>query len=94
MAQPPTRQPCGGLFAYQIKQGQFGEQDMTDLNVVILVTLYDGAWAGGEIDVVFFDSTANEAQRHALQRSLRVKPWLNDAICPRCRTRYDVEKKC
>lgn len=65
MAQPPTRQPCGGLFAYRV---QFGEQDMTDLNVVILVTVYGGAWAGGEIDVgLFFDSTANEAQRHALQ---------------------------
>ena len=68
MAQPPTSQPCDGLFAYRIKQGHFGEHDMAGLNVVILFTLYGAAWSGGDIDVgLFFDSAANEGQRNGLQ---------------------------
>lgn len=68
MAQAPTSQPCEGIFAYKINNGHFGQEDMAGLNVVILFTLHGNAWGGGDIDVgIYFDASANQAQREGLQ---------------------------
>jgi hypothetical protein len=55
-------------MAYHIKHGQYGEISLDGLNVLILDYFKGNVWAGEtKVDIaLFFDESANEEQRKAL----------------------------
>jgi hypothetical protein len=67
-AQTPSYGDCEGVMAYHIKHGQYGEIPLDGLNVLILDYFKGNVWAGEtKVDIaLFFDESANEEQRKAL----------------------------
>ena len=67
-AQTPSYGDCEGVMAYHIKHGQYGEVSLDGLNVLILDYFKGNVWAGEtKVDIaLFFDESANEEQRKAL----------------------------
>ncbi len=67
-AQTPSYGDCEGVMAYHIKHGQYGETSLDRLNVLILSYFKGNIWAGEtKMDIaLFFDESANEEQRKAL----------------------------
>ena len=67
-AQTPSYGDCEGVMAYHIKHGQYGEISLDGLNVLILDYFKGNVWAGKtKVDIaLFFDESANEEQRKAL----------------------------
>ena len=67
-AQTPSYGDCEGVMAYHIKHGQYGEISLDGLNVLILDYFKGNVWAGEtKVDIaLFFDESANEEQRKAL----------------------------
>ena len=67
-AQAPTYGDCDGVLAYHIKKGQYGQTSLDGLNVLALADFKGNIWAGNtKANIgVFFDETANDEQRKAL----------------------------
>lgn len=67
-AQTPTYGDCDGVLAYHIKSGQYGNISLDGLNVVVLADFQGNIWAGKTKAniAVFFDESANDEQREAL----------------------------
>jgi hypothetical protein len=67
-AQTPSYGDCEGVMAYHIKHGQYGEISLDGLNVLILDYFKGNVWAGKtKLDIaLFFDESANEEQRKAM----------------------------
>jgi hypothetical protein len=67
-AQTPTYGDCDGVLAYHIKKGQYGDTSLDGLNVLALADFKGNIWAGNTKAniAVFFDETANQEQREAL----------------------------
>jgi len=67
-AQTPSYGDCEGVMAYHIKHGQYGEISLDGLNVLILDYFKGNVWAGKtKVDIaLFFDESANEEQRKAM----------------------------
>ena len=83
IAQKPISYPCEGVFAYRIRQGNYGEHDMAGLSVAMLFSLHGNAWDGGEADVgIFFDAAADEGQREGLQKIFtgQAGGWMNQFV--------------
>ena len=67
--QPPTEGDCEGVMAYRIREGSYGDVDLSGLNLVAIVRFEGNAW---EPDVradmgVILDERADDRQREALQ---------------------------
>ncbi len=67
-AQTPSYGDCDGVLAYHIKSGQYGNISLYGLNVVALADFQGNIWAGNTKAniAVFFDESANDEQREAL----------------------------
>ena len=67
-AQAPSYGDCDGVLAYHIKKGQYGQTSLDGLNVLALADFKGNIWAGNtKANIgVFFDESANEEQRTAL----------------------------
>jgi hypothetical protein len=67
-AQTPTYGDCDGVLAYHIKSGQYDNISLDGLNVVVLADFQGNIWAGNTKAniAVFFDESANDEQREAL----------------------------
>lgn len=67
-AQTPSYGDCDGVLAYHIKKGQYGDVSLDGLNVLALADFKGNIWAGNTKAniAVFFDETANQEQRAAL----------------------------
>ena len=59
---------CDGVLAYHIKSVQYGNISLDGLNVVVLADFQGNIWAGNTKAniAVFFDESANDEQREAL----------------------------
>jgi hypothetical protein len=68
-AQSPSYGDCDGVLAYHIKNGQYGQTILSDLNVLGLTYFKGNLWAGEtKLSIgLFFDEKANPQQREALQ---------------------------
>ena len=67
-AQAPSYGDCDGVLAYHIKKGQYGNVTLDGLNVMALADFKGNIWSGNtKINLaIFFDETANQEQREAL----------------------------
>jgi hypothetical protein len=67
-AQTPSYGDCDGVLAYHIKSGQYGSISLDGLNVVALADFQGNIWAGNTKAniAIFFDESANDKQREAL----------------------------
>ncbi|MEU0369692.1 DUF1326 domain-containing protein [Streptomyces sp. NPDC006283] len=68
-AQPPTYGDCEGVLVWHIREGNFGDVQLDDLNVLMLGSFEGNPWAGTHTDpyaAVFLDERADDQQRAAL----------------------------
>lgn len=68
--EPPDDSVCTGSFAFHIKDGQFGDVDLSELNVALLIRTEEGVMFDPETPwhiVLIIDETANEKQRAAIE---------------------------
>ncbi|MFD0985748.1 DUF1326 domain-containing protein [Methyloligella solikamskensis] len=83
MAQAPTYDQCDFLFAYRINEGFYGSTAMKGLKVVMLANLEGNVWDGGPVKAcVFFDASADDAQKEALEAIFTGKAggWMKQFI--------------
>lgn len=68
-AQPPTEGDCEGIIAYRIREGNYGDVDLSGLNVVGVLRFEGNIWdADTRMDAgLVVDERADERQREALQ---------------------------
>lgn len=69
-AQTPTGGECEGTMVWHIREGEYGNVGLDDLNVLSLVSFAGNPWAddfAGATAGMFFDERADERQREALQ---------------------------
>jgi hypothetical protein len=83
-AQTPTYEECGGIFAYNIKKGSYGQTVLDGLNILALGRFKDNIWSGDGNNESklssLFDEKANAQQREALNMIFSGKAgslWLN-----------------
>jgi hypothetical protein len=62
----PTEVPCGAIIAWHIQDGQYGETQLRDLNVVAYLEIPGNAFAGGWTLGFYFDERADPEQMDAL----------------------------
>ncbi|GAA4288195.1 DUF1326 domain-containing protein [Georgenia daeguensis] len=66
-AQPPTGNRCVGVLAWHVRDGSYGEVDLSDLNVLAVADFEGNIWAGARTNMaLFFDERSDEPQREAL----------------------------
>ena len=68
-AQPPTYGDCEGVMVWHIREGNFGDVRLDDLNVLMLASFTGDVWARRHTDAyaaVFLDERADQRQRDAL----------------------------
>src|SRR5262245_54430186 len=68
-AQPPSEGDCDGILAWHIREGNFGETRLDDLNIVGLGHFDGNIWAGATKVAMgmYMDERADERQREGLQ---------------------------
>ena len=67
-AQPPTYGDCEGVLAWHIREGRYGDVQLSGLNVLALGAFEGNIWAGAKATMgIFIDERADERQRLALQ---------------------------
>jgi hypothetical protein len=68
-AQPPTEGDCDGIIAYRIREGNYGDVDLSGLNVVGVLRFDGNIWdEDTRMDAgLVLDERADERQREALQ---------------------------
>lgn len=70
--QPPTEGDCDGVIAYRIREGTYGDVDLSGLNVVAVAHFDGNIWdpdVRADMGIVL-DERADERQREALQTIL------------------------
>src|SRR5215216_5715609 len=81
-AQAPTNNHCEGVMAYHIREGSYGDVDLTDLNVVAIATFDGNAWAKeNPVSIgILMDERASEEQRDVLQKvfSGQAGGWMSE----------------
>jgi hypothetical protein len=66
--QAPTNNHCEGVLAWRIREGRYGDVRLNGLNVLALAGFEGNIWAGAKTTMgIFFDESADERQREALQ---------------------------
>lgn len=67
-AQAPSEDDCDGILAWHVREGNFGDVRLDDLNVVAVGSFRGNIWAGEAKPVMgfFMDERADEGQRKAL----------------------------
>ena len=68
-AQPPTDNYCEGVNAWHVREGNYGDVRLDELNLLALIAFEGNVWAGeGQLSLgLFIDERADERQREALQ---------------------------
>jgi hypothetical protein len=68
-AQAPDEGQCDGILAWHITEGNYGDVELADLNVVAVGTFEGNIWAGEAKPKMgfFIDERADDAQREAIQ---------------------------
>jgi hypothetical protein len=68
-AQAPDEEECDGLLAWHIREGNYGDVSLDDLNVVAVSWFKGNVWTGEGRPIlgIFIDERADEGQREALQ---------------------------
>jgi hypothetical protein len=68
-AQPGTDGRCQGVLCYRITEGQFGDTDMSGLNVVVIIRLEGNLWENqtSAIAGLLVDDRATPPQLEAIQ---------------------------
>jgi hypothetical protein len=68
-AQPPDDGQCDGVLAWHVREGNYGELGLDDLNAVAVGSFQGNMWTGEAKPAMgfFIDERADEAQREALQ---------------------------
>lgn len=69
-AQPPTYGDCDGVLVWHVREGQYGDVRLDDLNVAMLASFTGNVWSGQHTDAyaaIFLDERADDSQREALQ---------------------------
>lgn len=68
-AQEPTYGDCDGVLVWHVREGNYGDVRLDDLNVLMLGSFTGNIWGehSDEYAAVFFDERADDAQREALQ---------------------------
>jgi hypothetical protein len=78
-AQPPTTGDCEGILAWHIREGNFGDVSLNDLNVMAVGAFSGNIWEGkSKVSMaIFMDERADQRQRNALQMIFggRVGGW-------------------
>ena len=62
----PTEVPCGAIIAWQIADGQYGDTQLQDLNLVAYLEIPGNAFQGGWTMGVYLDERADPKQAEAL----------------------------
>jgi hypothetical protein len=67
--QPPTEGDCDGVIAYRIREGNYGDVDLSGLSLVGIAYFDGNIWEDDvRLDMgMIVDESADEAQREALQ---------------------------
>jgi len=67
--QPPTEGDCEGIIAYRIREGNYGDVDLSGLNLVAIARFEGNLWdEDTRADMgMIVDERADEGQREALQ---------------------------
>jgi len=67
--QPPTEGDCDGIIAYRIREGSYGDVDLSGLNLVGIIRFEGNIWdEATRADMgMIVDERADEGQREALQ---------------------------
>ena len=68
-AQAPSEGDCDGILAWHIREGNFGDVGLDELNVVALGSFEGNIWDGGPRAKmgIYIDERADDAQREGLQ---------------------------
>jgi hypothetical protein len=69
-AQAPDEDQCDGILAWHVREGNYGEVELEDLNVVAVGSFVGNIWTGEAKDSkmgFFIDERADESQRNALE---------------------------
>lgn len=68
-ARPPTFGDCDGVLVWHIREGNYGEERLDDLNVLMLASFVGNVWAehSDAYAAVFLDERAAPGQLGALQ---------------------------
>jgi hypothetical protein len=67
-AQAPSEGDCEGILAWHIDEGNYGDVDLADLNVVGLASFTGNIWGGAKAQMAMYvDERADESQQQALQ---------------------------
>ena len=67
--QPPTEGDCQGVIGYRIREGTYGDVDLSGLNLVAVATFEGNVWDPGVLaDMgMIVDERADDGQRQAVQ---------------------------
>jgi hypothetical protein len=67
--QPPTEGDCDGIIAYRIREGSYGDVDLSGLNLVGVLRFEGNIWdEDTRMDMgMIVDERADDAQREAIQ---------------------------
>jgi hypothetical protein len=67
--QPPTEGDCDGIIAYRIREGNYGDVDLSGLNIVGILRFEGNIWDDDtRMDLgMIIDESADDGQREALQ---------------------------
>jgi len=68
-AQAPSEGDCNGILAWHVREGNFGDVRLDDLNVVAVGSFEGNIWAGEAKPVMgfFIDERADDRQREGLE---------------------------
>jgi hypothetical protein len=68
-AQAPSEGDCEGILAWHIREGNYGDMRLDDLNIVALSIFEGNIWAGDTKTTmgIYMDERADDGQREALQ---------------------------
>ena len=68
-AQAPSEGDCNGILAWHVREGNFGDVRLDDLNVVAVGSFEGNIWAGEAKPVMgfFIDERADDRQRQGLE---------------------------
>ena len=70
-ARPPTNNHCEGVLVYHVREGAYGDLQLDDLTVVLVVQFDGSFWMGTAENIafgLFIDERGDGRQRQALQR--------------------------
>jgi hypothetical protein len=68
-AQAPDEEECDGILAWHVREGNYGDVKLDDLNVVAVAHFKGNVWTGEGKPImgIFIDERGDDSQRDALQ---------------------------